>query len=136
MQLTLIKNTDASMSDVYRVARVIYAETGAVSLRAVEALSAMIANAARASNRTITQVISDDSLFPVLHDDNPRHGFLTHDANSRAFQMCVRVAVRMLRGGLADATRGAIRFHHDSELPQWAVSRGYIADIDGLLFYR
>ncbi len=136
MQLTLIKNSDASMSEIYRAARVIYAETGATSLCVVEALASMIFNAACASRRTVSDIVTDASLFNAQRPDNPRHRRMSCDANNRAFQMCVRVATRMMHGNLPDSVHGAIRFHHDSELPDWAVSRGYIADVDGLLFYR
>lgn len=136
MQLTLIKNSDASMSEIYRAARVIYAETGATSLRVVEALASMIVNVTHAHNRTITDIVTDASLFTSLQPDNERHGLLFVDAASRKFQMCVRVAARMARGNLPDSVHGAVRFHHDSQLPDWATARGYIADIDGLLFYR
>ncbi len=136
MQLTLIKNSDASMTQIYRAARVIYAETGATSLRVVEAMASMISNAAHAQNRPISDVVSDASMFNSLNADNPRHKYLSDHAASRAFQMCVRIATRMVRGNLTDCVWGAVRFHHDSELPDWATSRGYIADVDGILFYR
>ena len=55
--------------------------------------------------------------------------------NNRALQMCVRVVARMMHGSLPDRCFGAIRFHHTDEMPDWATSRGYIADVDGLLFY-
>ncbi len=136
MQLTLIKNSDASMTQIYRTARIIYAETGAMSLRVVEAMASMISNAARVNNRSISDIISDASMFNSLNADNPRHKYLSDSADTRAFQMCVRTATRMIRGNLPDSVWGAVRFHHDGQLPPWAMSRGYIADVDGILFYR
>ena len=135
MQLTLIRNTDLEMSDAYKIARVVYAETGARSLRVVEALTSMIYNSARHTGRAPTQVVRDAGMFECLVPKSARHQLLHVDAMRNDFQMCVRVARRMLRGNLNDACRGAVRFHHADDLPQWAVARGYIADIDGLLFY-
>ena len=44
MQLRLIKNTDMDATLSYRVARVVYEQTGAETLRVVEALTSMIKN--------------------------------------------------------------------------------------------
>ena len=135
MQLTLIKNPDESKSDVYKIARVVYAETHATSLRAVESLTSMIANIARTSGRSYADIVSDTELFPALNPASSSHHLLATDANERGLQMCVRVAMRMMRGALPDTCNGATCFHHSDVIPPWATSRGYIADIDGLLFY-
>ncbi len=136
MDLTVIRNPDASRRDVYVIARTVYAETCASSLIAVEALSAMIANAARAFNRSPYDIATDMTLFDSLHPDDTHHKYLSVNADTREFQMCLRVVSRMLRGNLPDSTYGATRFHRATILPDWAMARGYIADIDGLLFYR
>ena len=136
MTLELIVNPDASQTDVYKIARAVYAECGASSLPAVEALTAMIANIVRATGRTPVDVASDSSVFPALHPASRNFDRGQVPPTSRGFQMCLRVARRMMAGGLADSCRGAVRFHHSDEMPAWATARGYIADIDGLLFYR
>ena len=135
MQLTLIRNTDESKSVFYKIARVVYAETCASSLNAVEALTSMIKNRADKMNLDITDVISDTNLFSSLNTSSPRNQFLSVTVNNPKFQMCLRVVTRMMHGMLADCCYGATCFHHDDEIPAWATSRGYIADIDGLLFY-
>ncbi len=135
MALTVISNPDATQSVAYKVARVIYAETYVPTLRAVEAMASMIANISRQSQCSISDIISDTNLFDVLNPESPRHKYMNVLASDRAFQMCVRVAQRMLRGVLPDKCSGATRFHRADELPDWAMSRGYIDDIDGLLFY-
>lgn len=135
MQLTLIKNPDETQAAVYKIARVIFAETGAVSLHVVEAMASMIQNAARVSGKTLNEIVADSDMFDAVRAQSPRNELMNVSANDRGFQMCLRVVRRMMRGNLADACRGAVRFHRADELPQWAVSRGYIADIDGLLFY-
>ena len=120
----------------YKVARVVYAETGARTLSGVEALTSMIKNLSDISGISISDIVNDSNLFPVLKSNAPNHERLFIHASDNAFQMCVRVASRMLRGGLPDACFGAVRFHHSNTIPDWAIARGYIADIDGMLFYQ
>ena len=135
MQMTLIKNTDETATMAYKIARVVYAETGATSLAGVEALTSMIKNLSDASGICISDLISDENIFSSLSAGSPRHGRIQVYPNNRAFQMCLRVAKRMLNDGLPDCCYGATRFHHTDILPDWARARGYIADIDGMLFY-
>ncbi len=135
MQLTLIENPDDAIRIEYKIARVVNAETGASSLSVVEALTSMIANYARTSMRAFSDIMDDAEIFDVLNHDSPRHELLMTNPNNRGFQMCLRVATRMMRGNLPDCCCGATRFHHADHMPAWAVARGYIADIDGLLFY-
>lgn len=136
MQLNLINNPDESQGVVYKIARVIYAETSASSLMAVESLAAMIANRANMMNVSPETIVCDNDLFESNNPQSPRHKIINpDDAVGRGFQMCLRVVRRMLNGTLADVCHGATMFHHCDCMPQWAAARGYIADIDGLLFY-
>lgn len=135
MHLELIKNPDETQIAAYKIARVIYAETVAASLHVVEALASMISNASASTGRDVMDIISDKNMFESLNADSARHRLLKIDAQDRGFQMCLRVTKRMLRGGVTDCCHGATRFHRADLMPQWAVARGYIADIDGLLFY-
>ena len=135
MQLTILEAHDEKMTLAYAVARIVYAETLASSLRVVEALTSMIANAARARNESIAKIISDKLLFESLKPESIRHEYINVNAARPDFQMCLRVAMRMLHGNLSDMCRGATKFHREEFLPDWAVARGYIADIDGILFY-
>ena len=136
MQLELIRNPDESQIAIYKIARVIYAEAYEPTLASVEALASMIANIAKQQNRDVLNIINDRDVFNALDSESPRHKYLSVAADNRAFQMCVRVVKRMLNGALPDKCYGAVRFHHTDEMPEWAVARGYIADIDGLLFYN
>lgn len=133
--MELINNTDTSQYIAYQIARTVYAQTGASSLRVVEALTSMIANIARQTGRQWLDIVTDSQLFDARCDLSPRNELMYVDANNRGLQMCLRVARCMLRGGLRDSVYGAVRFHYSNEIPAWAVARGYIADIDGLLFY-
>ena len=137
MQMTLVKNPDTSghMNLAYKVARVVYAHTGGVSLPLVCAFTSMIKNLSDASGVDISNLIMDQTIFPALSAGNENNSRLYVAANTRAFQMCVRTAYRMLMGQLPDSCYGATRFHASDTIPSWATSRGYIADIDGILFY-
>ncbi|MBR3930894.1 MAG: cell wall hydrolase [Alphaproteobacteria bacterium] len=135
MQLTIIPNPDASASLAYQIARVVYAQTGGTSLRLVEAMTTMIRNLSIKTNRSMHEIIRDMKIFSVLDESSPHHERLTVPADSRHFQMCVRTAKRMLSGMLPDCCNGATAFHHADILPDWAIARGYIADIDNVLFY-
>jgi hypothetical protein len=135
MNLNLINAQSETMALAYRIARVVYAETHARSLRVVEALISMIANYAMKNNRNVCDVISDVSIFESLNKNSNRNHDLNINSNTREFQMCVRTAIRMLHGNLPDMCYGATMFHRTDLLPNWAIARGYIADIDGILFY-
>ena len=136
MQLTLIKNADTSALLAHNIARTTYAETGASSLLAVEAMTSMIKNLSDCAGISIAQIIQDPTLFESLNTNSSKHLRRFVSADNRAFQMCVRVANRMLNGTLRDCCNGATRFHHADTIPDWATSRGYVADIDEILFYR
>jgi hypothetical protein len=135
MQLTLIKNTDLVSTDAYKIARTIYAQTGASSLTLVEAMTSMIQNISKRTGVSVIDIVRNKKLFPVLNSDSPFNYRMNVSSSDKGFQMCVRVASRMLSGGLGDCCFGATCFHNSDEMPLWATSRGYIADIDGVLFY-
>ncbi len=135
MQLTVITNDDPSRGVIYKLARVLYAETGGTSLFDVEALGAMVANLHAASGRSFEDIAGDIDLFESLDPASARHEFLNVDINSRAFEMCLRVVGTMMRGHLGDCVRGATRFHRSEMLPSWAINRGYILDTGQLTFY-
>ena len=136
MQLEVIQNPDESQIAIYRAARVIFAETYPTTLASVEAMASMIKNIMDKSGQQLIDIVSDKNLFDSLNENSPRHQYINMDIkDNRALQMCVRVVERMIRGGLPDTCFGATRFHRTDEMPDWATSRGYIADVDGLLFY-
>lgn len=138
MHMTLVPNPDTSMTTClsYKIARVVYAESGATSLPLVEAFTSMIKNLSIHRGIDISDLIQDSTIFPSLDVSDAHHNRYFVSANSRGFQMCVRTASRMLTGVLGDCCYGATRYHRANIMPSWAVSRGYIADIDGFLFYR
>ncbi len=137
MQMTLINNPDTSgrLALAGKIARVVYAQTGAASLPLVEAFTSMIKNISDASGVEVMNIVQDPNIFPALQKTNIYHERLFVPSVSRGFQMCLRTATRMLAGLLPDCCYGATRYHYADTIPDWAMSRGYIADIGGILFY-
>jgi len=135
MQLTLIKHQNDFPADVYKIARVVYAETCAQSLRVVEALATMISNGARTSGLSELDFVMKSGLFECLDKKSERHDLLRVNADARTFQMCLRVVDKMLKHNLDDCCFGATKFHRTELNPSWSIARGYILDLDGLLFY-
>ena len=135
MQMTLIQNLDNTKIVPYKLARIIYAETGAISLALVEAMASMIYNIHIKYDKSFDDIAQDNNTFDALNENSPRHQCLSVAANDRKLQMCLRIVQTMMRGHLRDTVFGATQFHHDGVIPDWAMSRGYIAEIDGVLFY-
>ena len=135
MQIEIAEVQSETLCLAYRIARIVYAETLATSLRVVEALTSMIANARNNNRHTIAKMICDRHIFESLQNESVRHKYLSVDTSRHDFQMCLRIAIRMLHGKLSDACNGATMFHRAELLPDWAIARGYIAAIDGILFY-
>ncbi|MBR6751907.1 MAG: hypothetical protein IKL95_01395 [Alphaproteobacteria bacterium] len=135
MQSNLIKNQNDFTADVYKIARVVYAETYAQSLRVVEALASMIANGARRNNQSELDFVMKSGLFESLDKKSKNHYLLKVNADARTFQMCVRVVDKMLKHHLDDCCFGATKFHRVELNPKWTWGRGYILELDGLLFY-
>ncbi|MDR1206891.1 MAG: hypothetical protein LBK26_00545 [Rickettsiales bacterium] len=134
-QLTLVKNDDDAKITTYKLARAIYAETLASSLRVVEALASMVANLSNKTGRTLSDIAQDENIFKSLRRESKRHKDLFVDSRTPEFQICLRTVRRMTGGQLKDAVTGATRFHHADNIPEWAAAMGYVADVDGLLFY-
>jgi hypothetical protein len=56
-------NTNESKVILYKIARVVYAETNASSLAAVEGLVSMIENLSVASKQELGDIIKDKNIF-------------------------------------------------------------------------
>ena len=115
------------MAIIYKIARVIYAQTNGASLPAAEAMASMIRNLCLATKCDLCDIAADKNIFVAPPSDI--------DARDKKFQMCVRVVQKMITGTLPDSVFGATRFHHESAIPDWATDLGYVAEVDGLLFY-
>jgi hypothetical protein len=135
MQLNLITNNDDTQIVSYKLARIIFAETNALSLQIVEAMASMINNIHIKYDKSFESIAKDDDLFECLNSKSSRNKNLNVAANDRKFQMCLRVVQTMMRGNLQDTVFGATKFHHANIIPQWAMSRGYISECEDILFY-
>ena len=135
MQLTLITNDDDTQIVSYKLARIVFAETGCKSLPLVEAMAAMINNIHIKYGKSFEAISKDKDLFECLKPESPRNKDLNVDANDRKFQLCLRTVKTMMRGNLPDSVFCATKFHHTNIIPDWAMSRGYISECEDILFY-
>ena len=135
MQLTLIHNPDKTKSILYKLSRIIYAETQATSLQITEAMASMIYNRHIKHDKSFEDIANDSVLFESLNATSKRHEYLNISVFDKKFQMCLRVVQKMMNGNLSDTVFGATTFHHTDVMPKWAVARGYIAEFDDVLFY-
>lgn len=135
MQLNLFENPDNTQNVLYKLARVICAETSASSLPLVEAMAAMVYNIHIKYGIDFEDIAENENIFSVLNPKSTRHENLLIPSNDKKFQMCLRVVQKMLNGNLRDTVFGATKFHHTDVMPSWARARGYIAEFDDVLFY-
>ncbi len=134
MQLQM--NEDKYLQRIYRIARVVYASTGATSLKGVQAFAGMIKNRSIKLNIEIDDLIQDKDFFECINPESKNHHLIKVNATNPAFLMCVRVVGRMIKDSCPDICCGATRFHYSNEMPEWAKSLGYIYEVDNLLFYK
>jgi len=135
MQLVLIKNPDDTQIVPYKLARIVFAETNAVSLQIVEAMASMIYNIYIKYNKSFEDIAEDKNLFDALDEKSERHQYMNVNIDDRKFQMCLRTIKTMMHGNLQDTVFGATKFHHANVIPQWAIARGYILECEDILFY-
>jgi hypothetical protein len=135
MQLTLIKNDDDTQIVSYKLARIVFAETGGKSLPLIESMASMINNIHIKYGKSFDAISKDSDLFECLNQKSSRNQYLNVEANDRKFQLCLRTVKTMMRGNLPDSVFGATKFHHANIIPDWAMSRGYISECEDILFY-
>lgn len=135
MQLFLIQNPDEAEFVSYKLARIVFAETGASSLATVEAMASMIYNIHIKYNKSFKDISCDKKIFDALNQESSRYQYLNIDADNKKIQMCLRVVKKMMRGNLPDSVFGATKFHHANVIPEWAMARGYIAECGNILYY-
>ena len=135
MQLVLIKNPDDSQKVSYKLARIVFAETGGASLATVEAMASMIYNIHTKYDKSFEDIANDKNIFDVLNENSPRYELLNTLADDRKFQMCLRVVKTMMRGNLRDSVFGATKYHHADVIPDWAMARGYITECEDIIYY-
>ena len=75
MQLKLIENPDNTKSVLYKLARIVYAETLAKSLKITEAMSSMIYNIHIKYGKSFADIANDSILFESLNEKSLRHEY-------------------------------------------------------------
>jgi spore germination cell wall hydrolase CwlJ-like protein len=128
------------------LALTLWGEAADRSVRAMEALAALVVNRARQAaipggpahwGRGIAGVCRAPFQFPCWNRNHPRHAALREvPPGDGALAICRRIAARAVGGSLPDPTGGATHFHDAAALPSWALGRAAVAEIGGLCFYR
>jgi len=138
------------------LARILYAESGARPVRAIEALACLALNRARAVlgsaeartrfagdaapetlARAMIAVLRAPFQFPVRHPAHERHALFTAPIEGdAALAVCRRIAGRAMLGALPDQTAGALLWHDALRQPGWALGRVPSLESGGLAFYR
>ncbi len=118
----------------------LHAEPGFRSVKALEALAALIMNRAAAKpqpwGKGVEGVCRAPFQFPCWNPRRPAHAELRADSEDVRAAICRRIAARAVAGVLPDPTDGATHYHGDDVQPSWATTHVPVAEIGGLLFYR
>jgi N-acetylmuramoyl-L-alanine amidase len=124
------------------LARTLWGEARTESLRAKEALAALVVNRTRHAKtmggrywwgNSIEDICRRPGQFPCW--DQPGR-LLAVTMEDRALRVAVRTARRAAAGFLADPTLGATHWHRKAELPLWTRDRFPTAEIGPFLFYK
>ncbi|AWJ88947.1 cell wall hydrolase [Azospirillum baldaniorum] len=126
------------------LARTLWGEARGESVRAMEAVAAVVMNrVSRARDQggwwwgnDVVAVCRLPGQFPCWDPDAPgRLGLLSVTAADPVFAAAQRIARRAVAGLLDDPTGGATHLHRAGANPQWAQGRSVCAEIGGLQFY-
>ncbi|TWA67212.1 cell wall hydrolase [Azospirillum brasilense] len=138
-------SAEGSGQAVDTLARTLWGEARGESVRAMEAVAAVVMNRVdRAHNQggcwwggDVVAVCRLPGQFPCWDPDAPgRLGLLSVTAADPVFAAAQRIARRAVAGLLDDPTGGATHLHRAGENPQWARGRSVCAEIGGMQFYN
>lgn len=127
------------------LARTLWGEARGETVRAMEALAALVVNRVRRARERggwwwggdVVAVCRKPGQFACWDAGVPeRDGLLAVAPDDPAFAACQRIARRAVAGQLADPTGGATRVHRAGENPDWAQGRSACAEFGTLLFYN
>ncbi|MHA1541326.1 MAG: hypothetical protein ACTSXL_03880 [Alphaproteobacteria bacterium] len=109
----------------YVVALTLYHEGYGYGLKELESLASVIKNRFDyyqniKIKKTWEEVCMDTEIFSFWKTDDCIEQPIITD---QFFAMCSRIAGRVVSNLLADRTDGAMRFHHNLDLPKWAEKR-------------
>jgi spore germination cell wall hydrolase CwlJ-like protein len=133
-----------ALAPVDVLAMTLWAEAGTRSVRAIEALAAVVMNRVKRAEageaarwgRGVAGVCRAPFQYSCWNTHHPRHMLmLAVPQGDPALAMCRRIATRAIAGLLADPTYGATHHHAEEELPVWARARTPCAELGGFLFY-
>ena len=136
---------DASSDAVDTLARTLWGEARGESVRAMEAVAAVVMNRVRRARDhggwwwggDVAAVCRLPGQFPCWDPDAPgRLGLSSVTAADPVFAVAQRIARRAVAGLLDDPTGGATHLHRADENPDWAQGRGACAGIGGFQFYN
>ena len=122
----MVASLETRTRDAAVLALTLHAEPVSRSVRALEALAALIMNRVAAQAQPWGKGVEGVCRAPFQF---PRWAL-------RRLAICRRIAARAVSGVLADPTNGATHYHGDDAQPSWAMTQVPIAEIGGLLFYR
>lgn len=136
-------SVDAPGQAVDTLARTLWGEARGESVRAMEAVAAVVMNCvSRARDQggwwgnDVVAVCRLPGQFPCWDPDAPgRLGLLSVTAADPVFAAAQRIARRAVAGLLDDPTGGATHLHRAGANPQWAQGRSVCAEIGGFQFY-
>ncbi len=134
-RLVVLDNPCPDKIALYRIARIIYAETKGNSLPVKEAFASMIQNRKQKLGLSLEAISDDKNLFGSLNHNSKMNQDIFVSLDNPEFAICLRLAKRIVAGNLSDVVFGAVRFHHDDENPAWALAEGYVYQLNDLLFY-
>jgi N-acetylmuramoyl-L-alanine amidase len=126
------------------LARTIWGEARSESVRAMEAVAAVILNRVASAREgrswwgsTIIAVCRAPLQFSCWNLSDPNRRLVDQvTEDDRVFPICQRIARRAITGGLADPTGGATHYHALGTAPVWADGHIPCARIGRHVFYN
>ena len=121
------------------LAKTLYGEARGEGLSGIEAVANVMINRAKKPGwwgRGIREVCLKPYQFSCWNKDDPNRCHLEQDlTHEPIFDVCVRVAVRAIKGLLPDRTKGSTHYHTLKTHPAWAAALVPNAQIGNHLFY-
>lgn len=127
------------------LARTLWGEARGESVRAMEAVAALVMNRVRRARERggwwwggdVVSVCRKPDQFACWAVGAPEQaGLQAVTPADPVFAVCQRIARRAVAGLLADPTGGATHLHKAGETPDWAQGRCACAEFGTLLFYN
>ncbi|MDW3205726.1 MAG: cell wall hydrolase [Alphaproteobacteria bacterium] len=128
------------------LARTIWGEARADSVRGKEAVAAVVMNRVKRARSqfgfdwwggtVVEACLGPDQFDCWRRSPEARRDLMNVRPDDPVFAVCRRIACRAVRGALVDPTSGAVRYHRAHEMPWWAHGLEPTVVIGRRLFYR